>query len=459
MLRYIRYRLPLTVRSFWGLFAGFMLVLSMGTSQTALSERYIVLFDQTALSGQSHHKTMVNLKELARKNIARLKAEAKTSGATFELSHNLWFISAAAISAAKKDRAILAKQGHVSAIIADKDRQLLDPPAMGPRLDPDPEQPSWAIPYLGVDTLRRERPELSGAGITVGVLDTGIQDRHPEFDLHSSRTVFKDFVNGLRYAYDDNGHGTHVAGIISGKSMGVAPAVSLVAGKIIAAEGYSRDSWALAGMQWLFDPDGNPATDDYPRIVNNSWGIPQPDGLVYSYPFEPYVRAIKVWVNTGIVPVFATGNKGRPQPDFPAAMLETIAVGGVNQKAELAAFSNYGPVTWVTYSNMFTVAKPDVTAPATAIKSAMINNIYAEQSGTSMAAPFVTGSLALLFQDNPRYDTLEAKLMLYHSVRPKRDRYHGFGILNTYDLVTKSAKLNAKPRGLRAPASRQGAAR
>lgn len=436
------------------IFAIIALVTALGTSLGAEAKDYIVLFKQAELAGKSHKTTMQSLKQLSEKNLARMEAKAKDSGAHYELSRELWLIEAAVISASKKDRALLEKQAHIAAIVPDKDRQLLDPPALGPRRGVDPDEPSWALSYLGVDTLRKERPDLLGTGVRVGVLDTGIQDRHPEFDLHGSRTVFKDFVNDLKYAYDDNGHGTHVAGIISGKNVGVAPAVSLVAGKVIAAEGYARDSWTLAGMQWLFDPDGNPATADYPRIVNNSWGIPQPKGASYSYEYEPYFRAIKAWVNTGIVPVFAVGNRGKPQPDFPASMLETIAVGGVNEKAELAPFSNYGPVTWVTFTNMFTVRKPDITAPATDIISAMVGNIYAKMSGTSMAAPFVTGSLALLFQNHPSYDTLEAKLHLFETVQPKRDRYHGFGILDTHKLIVSQAASEVNQAAGSAPSSR-----
>lgn len=407
-------------------------------ASVAAAADYIVVFKAPSTKGQSHKQQMLGLKERNQKNIALLSEKAKTEGGSFKLNQNLWFIQSAAITASKSVRDRLAKHNNVQAILLDRDRQLLNPPAVNPaRLgaDPDPEKPSWALNYLGIDSLRKERPELLGNGIKVGILDTGIQDRHPEFDLHGDRVVFKDFVNNLKYPYDDNGHGTHVAGIVSGKTMGVAPSVAIIAGKIIAAEGYSRDSWALAGMQWMFDPDGDENTADFPRIINNSWGFPLPVGEIYEYDFLPYVRAIKAWVNTGIVPVFAVGNKGKAQPDFPAAMLETIAVGGVTEKAELAPFSNYGPATWITFNNMFTVNKPDVTAPATNINAAMINNIFKEMTGTSMAAPFVTGSLALLFQNHPLYDTLEAKLRLYKTVTPKRDRYQGFGILDTKKLV------------------------
>lgn len=413
-------------------------------AQVAAAENYIIVFKAPSIAGVSHKKAMTSLKERNAKNIASLRDNAKTQGATFKLRKDLWFIQSVAISASVADRNKLGRHESVEAILFDRDRQLLSPPALGPRaaVDVDPDKPSWALQYLGVDALRQARPDVLGTGVTVGILDTGIQDRHPEFDLHGSRVLFKDFVNRLRYPYDDNGHGTHVAGIISGKNVGVAPAVSIVAGKIIASEGYSRDSWALAGMQWMYDPDDDPATNDFPRIVNNSWGIPLPDGKIHSHEFMPYIRAIKAWVNTGIVPVFAVGNKGRAQPDFPAAMLETIAVGGVNQKAELAPFSNYGPATWVTFNNMFSVGKPEVTAPATQINSAMINNIYKPMTGTSMATPFVSGSLALLFQLNPKFDTREAKLSLYNSVHPKRDRYQGFGILNTRKLILNKASKN-----------------
>src|SRR5262249_57770256 len=124
--------------------------------------------------------------------------------------------------------------------------------------------------------------------------------------------AWHDFIAGGPEPYDDNGHGTHVAGTIAGSAAlgspgGGAPGAQLVVAKALDAQGVAPGSALLAAAQWMTDPDGNPATADYPSIVNNSWYSSDANNTW----FRPMVQA---WVALGIVPVFAAGNGGGGAP-------------------------------------------------------------------------------------------------------------------------------------------------
>src|SRR2546430_2380572 len=121
-------------------------------------------------------------------------------------------------------------------------------------------------------------------------------------ELAGKVVAWHDFIGAGAQPYDDNGHGTHVAGTIAGSAalgspIGVAPDAQLVVAKALDAEGVAPGSALLAAAQWITDPDGNPATADFPSIVNNSWYSADANNTW----FRPMVQA---WVAMGIVPVF-----------------------------------------------------------------------------------------------------------------------------------------------------------
>lgn len=249
--------------------------------------------------------------------------------------------------------------------------------------------------------LWRRQPTIDGRGVRVGILDTGIDESHP--DLKGKVVAFRNFSEMERSTpYDDHGHGTHVAGTIaggraSGTAIGVAPGVRLVVGKIFDEEGSADEAQILDGMQWMADPDGNPATDDAPMLVSNSWGSDVPSGDPVN---KGPCRAVDGWMKLSILPIFAAGNYG-PKPrtvSVPAACPAAVAIGATDFNDEIAPFSARGPVIWSTG----TLMKPLLSAPGVKILSTTLFGRYGTMSGTSMATPHVAGVAALVYQRNPR---------------------------------------------------------
>ena len=245
-----------------------------------------------------------------------------------------------------------------------------------------------------------ERYGFRGNGVTVGVIDTGWADHA---DLRGKVLRSKDFISKFEdnKPNDDQGHGTHCMGSIgggseSGKSIGVAPEVKFIVAKIFDSKGRSSRSAILKAMQWITDPDGNPDTKDYPRVISNSWGK-QYEGFEKEL---EYRRATRIWREYGIAPIFAAGNSGPSKNTVvsPAALDTTLAVAAVDEKDKIASFSSRGAVEW---EDGKVLQKPDIAAPGVDVYSASHKGGYVAYSGTSMACPHVAGVAALMLQANP----------------------------------------------------------
>ncbi|MBI4869756.1 MAG: S8 family serine peptidase [Candidatus Wallbacteria bacterium] len=252
---------------------------------------------------------------------------------------------------------------------------------------------TYGLKKLKIPELRQVYG-LDGQGVTVGLIDTGVDFEHP--DLKGKMVTWKDFVNNKPAPYDDQGHGTHCAGTIagsatSGLAIGVAPGAKITAAKAFSSSGSAETDWLLGAMQWMTDPDGNPATNDAPPIVSNSWGG-GPGRTVF-------LDATKNWVRLGIFPNFAAGNSGPGAGSVgtPGGFLESFAIGATTSSDSIADFSSRGPVTWD--GKQYT--KPDVSAPGHDVTSAKPGGGYRNLSGTSMATPHVSGLIALMLQASP----------------------------------------------------------
>jgi subtilisin family serine protease len=247
-------------------------------------------------------------------------------------------------------------------------------------------------------------PELWSRGFrgqhtVVASMDTGVDSTHP--DLAAS------FRGGANSWYDPNGehpstptdvsgHGTQTMGVIvggsaGGTSVGVAPDASWIAVKIFNDRGTATTAGIHLGFQWLLDPDGDPATADAPNVVNNSW-----TGSVggCSLEFQPDLAGLRA---AGIVPVFAAGNAG-PSPGTvfsPANLPEALAVGGVDNAGAIDPESGRGP------SACAGAVAPGVVAPGVGIRTTDLFGGYIADTGTSVAAPHVTGAIALLLSAFP----------------------------------------------------------
>ncbi|CAD5374302.1 Peptidase_S8 domain-containing protein [Rubrivivax sp. A210] len=250
----------------------------------------------------------------------------------------------------------------------------------------------------------------NGAGIRVAVLDTGIDASHPMlagrllpgFDFVDFDTDPAEVPGGASY-----GHGTHVAGLIAM----AAPGASIVPMRVLDADGVGN-AWVLAeALLRAVDPDGNPATDDGAQVINLSLGSLNRTKLLgtiqliatcgdpvlgdpvadLSDPGYADDRARCAAASTGTVVVVAAGNDGsRSIKQYPAAesVYGVIPVGATGSNGFMAGFSNYG--SWI-----------DVAAPGGGITSLAAGGGYATWSGTSMAAPLVAGTVALLRAREP----------------------------------------------------------
>ena len=278
---------------------------------------------------------------------------------------------------------------------------------------------------------------LQGQGIGVAVVDSGIQTQQ---DLYTStgqnRLVASvAFNNGYNTSvFDGYGHGNHVAGIIGGNGgrsggayMGVAPMVNLINVKVSDDQGASTTSNVVSGLQWIYENK-----DRYNiRVVNISLN----SSAAASYHTDPLDAAVEIlWFNK-IVVVVSSGNVGKNALYPPANDPFVITVGAVDDRGTasttddvLAKYSGYG----TTESGY---AKPDLVAPGSNLISLMANrdaalvkahpvnvvdaaNGYFRMSGTSMAAPVVTGAVALLLQDEPNLTPDQVKYRLRATARP-----------------------------------------
>lgn len=252
---------------------------------------------------------------------------------------------------------------------------------------------------------------LSGKGIKIAVIDTGIGP-HSDLLVSGGTNVISGSAT-TSYA-DDNGHGTHVAGIIAGKGInngvkGVAPDASLYAVKALNASGSGYTSDIISGINWAINNNIN--------IINLSLGTSESDVLLQS--------AVDAAYNKGILVVASAGNSGNSSGTgtsimYPANYASVIAVGAVDSNNVRAYFSSTG-------------SKLEVSAPGVNVLSTYLNNSYVQMSGTSMAAPFAAGDLALLKQKYPSYTNAQLRQILDSSTidlgAPNRDSLYGYGLI------------------------------
>ncbi|MBX2987347.1 MAG: S8 family serine peptidase [Bdellovibrionaceae bacterium] len=320
-----------------------------------------------------------------------------------------WLGNSMAVTAPASVIRQLVQDEQIASVRPNRIYRLVRPAQEAP---PSAEKFTYGLTKIRLPELQQKtQGTLDGRGVRVGILDTGIDASHP--DLKGRTILFKDFISGRTTPYDDNNHGTHVAGTIaggnhSGTAIGVAPGAQLIVGKIFSASGSANEDDILSAMQWMADPDGNPDTNDAPRLVSNSWGGGRASGDPAN---EPNCKAVDAWVKLGILPVFAAGNEGPSAKTvgLPAACPLALAVGATDENDNIARFSSRGPVVW---SNI-TLIKPEISAPGARVLSSVPGGDYKSYSGTSMATPHVAGLAALMFQANPqaRSETIAQKLM------------------------------------------------
>ena len=259
----------------------------------------------------------------------------------------------------------------------------------------------YGVKMIAAPTMWKS--SYTGRGVKIAIIDSGCDVNHVSLKdkIAGVRNFTPEDMKNPNIVTDRIGHGTHVAGTIAAKNysnflIGVAPEAQLYILKAIDRTGSGKASWVINAINY--------ATDLNVDIISMSLGMPTSD--------DKLEKAIKNAIKNGISVVCAAGNEGDGDYDdfeysYPAAYVDVISVGAVNKKAVPAYFSNANLVI-------------DCVAPGVDIISTFPNNTYASLSGTSMAAPHVTGTLALLknwsddvFQRELTADELYAQLIKF----------------------------------------------
>lgn len=263
---------------------------------------------------------------------------------------------------------------------------------------------------------------LSGKNVTVAIMDTGIA-AHKDFD--SRILAFRDFCEGRRECYDDNGHGTHVAGIIAGSGRmsaavegrplyaGIAPQAGIVMLKVLDRLGNGKTEQVLAGIRWLRE---HRAAYNI-RLLNISVGMLPNAGAAEQ---RALLEAVDGLWDAGIMVVAAAGNNGPRENTvtIPGISRKILTVGSADDSGNATGglgrgYSGMGPTECC-------ILKPEILAPGTNIMSCAKDGVgYVKKSGTSMAAPVVTGALALAAEKYPSLTPAELKLRLYERAYPR----------------------------------------
>ena len=296
----------------------------------------------------------------------------------------------------------------------------------------DVSELDWNLSAIGAPAVWDSG--LTGAGVDVAVLDTGIDPTHP--DLAGKVDAAVDLTGGGSPA-DANGHGTHVASIIAGTGAGadgarrgVAHGARLLSGKVLDDEGSGQASWVIAGMEW--------AAGQGADIVNLSLGGRTTVGD------DPVTMALDALSErTGTLFVVAAGNSGPGQLSIesPGTAASALTVGALDENGEVARFSSWGP-TVGSYR-----AKPDIGAPGWDITGAQLGGGYTQLSGTSQATPHVAGAAALLRQLHPDWDWRRIKTTLMSTADAQREdrpatNTEGAGLLDLPGATSETLVLS-----------------
>jgi len=388
------------------------------------------------------------LKGQASRSQASLRTYLNNQGV---VSRELWIVNALACELPVPIIETLAAWPGVEVITVDAE---VPTPTPLPQAAPT-SQPTWNIAATGAPTLWNESVPITGSGVTVAVLDTGVNPSHPELSSNYKGDLLDDHLSGewhdpydgttfpSDFLGDGLTHGTAVASVILGgetsdKAIGMAPDAQWIAARIFDPGGNSTNSNILDSLQWALDPNSDGDAADAPDIINNSWGF---EGNLDQC-LNDFQDATATLQAAGIHVIYAAGNTG-PDPASsisPANNPEGFAVGSVGPTLEISPISARGPspcgdsiyTPW-TGIEVF----PELLAPGDNILVANGTSSladYALAAGTSLSAPHISGALALLHQAIPQgsMSITEYRLALELALLESADDLGPLGADDTY---------------------------
>ncbi len=275
----------------------------------------------------------------------------------------------------------------------------------------------------------------AGQGVVVASMDSGVDMTNPDLAASwrgGSNSWFDPYNQHPTTPTDVSGHGTWTMGVMvggdsGGTLIGTAPQAQWISVKIFNDAGSATASAIHQGFQWLLDPDGDPNTDDAPQVVNNSWAFGTPGcNLEFQLDLQALVAA-------DIVPVFASGNYGPGVSSVsPANYPEALAVGATNNADQIYAYSGRGPSACGEAQTTY----PEMVAPGVAINTSDRYGLYYQATGTSLAAPHVSGALALLLSAFPDLTAAQQRAVLLNTAvdlgTSGPDNDFGYGRLDVF---------------------------
>lgn len=275
------------------------------------------------------------------------------------------------------------------------------------------QSPSWGFNSINIQTFHDQ--DLKGQGIKVGIMDSGIDYNHPDLKVYGG----ENFVYGEDSDFiDEAGHGTHVAGIVAAidnsiGTVGVAPESELYAIKVLNSRGIGNLGSIISGIEW--------AVANKIDVLNMSIAIPNES--------KALTNALKIANKNNILMVASAGNTGHSDKGSitnPANTKYVIATGSINEDGTQSYFSAVGK-------------ELDIMAPGENILSTVPNG-YMKSSGTSMAAPHISGLAALILENEPGLSPNKAnKILLDSTSKKKVDKFiFGNGIIDaniTYEIL------------------------
>jgi uncharacterized repeat protein (TIGR01451 family) len=353
-----------------------------------------------------------------------------------------WITNAIAVQARPAVVRALATHSSITAITIDRwHRRVHKVDSTTRSGTPAVAETEWNVDRIRADEVWSSL-QISGTGAVVAGMDTGVDWLHPALQANyrgynphgpanHAYSWYDATDGGALYPVDGHGHGSHTLGTAVGRGgIGVAPGASWIGVRVLNSQGYGYDSWIHAGFQWILAPGGDPS--QAPDVVNCSWGTR--GGSLTT--FQDDLRAVRA---AGILPVFSSGNDGPGEGTVssPASLPGALAVGAVDEYDEVATFSARGPSPWGE-------VRPQAVAPGVHIRSSVPGGAYAMMTGTSMAAPQISGVAALMRSVSPTVSITRTTYVITSTALPLGEKVPnnsaGWGRVDAFAAVTALAR-------------------
>lgn len=407
---------------------------------------------------QQHAAVISELKETAaleQQDVLEYLTTIEHTGLATDI-HPYFIVNGLAVTATKEVAEKIAAFPEVDKILPNEKRELFTEVEQNEQVKrPQSERVNveWNIEKVKAPEVWNKG--ITGKGVVIASIDSGVEWDHPAlkekyrgFDTESDEVDHAynwfDATDDVAAPYDDIGHGTHTVGTMVGgetdgtNQIGVAPAASWIAVKAFTEDG-GTDKDLLAAAEWILAPtdeQGRTRIEMAPDIVNNSWG--GGPGLD-----EWYRDVVKEWRHANIFPEFSAGNVDRNNAGGPGSVAspanypESFATGATDVRDKVADFSLRGP-------SPYDEIKPDISAPGQVIRSSIPGGNYAENSGTSMAGPAVSGVAGLLRSVDSSLSVGEMEDILTSTTIPLTDEEYdespnngyGYGLVDALNAVS-----------------------